>query len=64
MSNPPLGDALATLDERTRAAFLAHLDGYTSAQWLADTLTEHGIPTSPTSVKRLREQRRKEFGDD
>lgn len=53
-----LADALAKMDDQTREAFLEHLDGGTSANWLSDWLTRFGAPVSPTTLKGARAQRR------
>lgn len=53
-------EALAKMDEETRTAFLAHLDGGSSANWLSDWLERFGSPISPTTLKACRKQRRKE----
>lgn len=41
-----------------RRELLAHIDGGTSSEWLAETLTKAGYPVSATTVKRTRRQMR------
>ena len=50
-----------SLEAGERAALLAHLLGGTSAEWLAQTLTECGHPIGRSSIKRTR-QKLKEGG--
>lgn len=38
--------------------FLKHLSGGTSAEWLADTLTEAGYPIGATTIKSYRRKLR------
>lgn len=45
-------DALET--EEKQEAFLRHLLGGTSAEWLADTLTLAGYPLGQTTIKSYR----------
>lgn len=50
------------MDEDTRSAFLAHLEGGTSANYLSDWLKRFGHPTSATTIKTYRASLRKEGG--
>lgn len=54
--------ALHAMDEDTRSAFLAHLEGGTSANYLSDWLKRFGHPTSATTIKTYRASLRKEGG--
>ena len=48
---PALNDALAGLGGVRREAFLSHLHGGTSADYLADWLKRAGVPVSATTIK-------------
>lgn len=54
--NPPqvLRDALAQHTPRVRVAFMEHLAGFTSADYLADWLSRAGTPVSATTIKQYR----------
>lgn len=49
-----LDDALRSLSDERREAFLAHYRGGTSADYLSDWLTRAGAPVGATTIKRLR----------
>ena len=51
---PRLTDAVNAMTEVTRAAFLPHLLGETSAEYLADWLTRHGTPVSASTIRTYR----------
>lgn len=52
-----LDKAISQMDAAKRAAFLEHLDGGTSADYLADWLKRNGTPVSATTIKVLRRTR-------
>lgn len=49
-----LGDAVDAMTETTRAAFLPHLLGETSAEYLAGWLARHGTPVSASTIRTYR----------
>jgi hypothetical protein len=52
-----LKDALTTVQRQHPTAYdplVEHLLGGTSADWLAETLTEHGAPVGATTIKAYR----------
>ena len=51
---PVLVDALSRHDAERRAAFINHLLGGTSAEYLSDWLSRAGTPVGATTVKRYR----------
>lgn len=51
---PVLGEALGKLSRERREAFLPHLHGGTSAEFLSDWLGRAGVPVSATTIKRYR----------
>jgi hypothetical protein len=51
---PRLTDAVNAMTEVTRAAFLPHLLGETSAEYLADWLTRYGTPVSASTIRTYR----------
>lgn len=57
-----LKDIIDTLSEsfgpEAMDPLLAHLQGGTSAEWLADTLTEAGHPIGVTTIKQYRRKLR------
>lgn len=54
--NPPpvLREALGRHDAERRAAFIEHLTGGTSADYLADWLRRAGTPVGATTIKHYR----------
>lgn len=56
-----LGDIIESLQASHGEAvdpLLGHLIGGTSADWLAETLTEAGLPIGPTTIKAYRRKLR------
>lgn len=51
---PKLKQALSAMTPERREAFLPHLLGGTSANWLSDWLRRAGTPVSATSLKEYR----------
>jgi hypothetical protein len=51
---PRLRTAVDAMSESTRRAFLAHLIGATSAEYLADWLTRAGTPISASTLRTYR----------
>lgn len=51
---PVLAMALAKHDPERRQAFIAHLLGGTSADYLSDWLTRAGTPVAATTIKKYR----------
>lgn len=51
---PVLREALESLPEQGRSAFLEHLRGGTSANYLSDWLKRWGKPVSATTLKTYR----------
>ena len=49
-----LRDAFSAMTEVTRAAFLPHLLGETSAEYLADWLARYGTPVSASTIRTYR----------
>ena len=52
---PTLEGVWQGMDEVTRSAFLSHLLGGTSADWLAGVLKKHGHQVSATTIKTYRQ---------
>ncbi|MGL5852629.1 MAG: hypothetical protein ACRCZD_17760 [Phycicoccus sp.] len=65
---PPKGrlaEALETIRSTRPEAYeplIEHLLGGTSADWLAETMTEHGARVGPTSIKNWRISAREKKG--
>ncbi|MFC4089385.1 hypothetical protein [Micromonospora sp. GCM10011541] len=51
--------ALDAMSDPVRQAFLAHLIGETSAEYLADWLERAGTPVSPSSIRTYRRSLRR-----
>ena len=51
---PRLRDAFDAMTTETRAAFLPHLLGETSAEYLAGWLARHGTPVSASTIRTYR----------
>ncbi|MEU7905909.1 hypothetical protein [Actinoplanes sp. NPDC049118] len=51
---PKLRDAWTAMNTDMRAAFLPHLVGGTSADYLADWLTRNGTPVSASTIRTYR----------
>ena len=51
---PVLAEALSRHDAERRQAFIAHLTGGTSADYLADWLKRAGTPVGATTIKKYR----------
>lgn len=48
--------ALASVGQEAREAFLDHLQGGTSANWLSDWLSRAGHPVGATTIKDYRKK--------
>lgn len=48
---PNLGEAVMALSPEEQVAFVAHLDGGTSAEWLSSWLRRRGTPVSATTIR-------------
>lgn len=59
---PRLRAAVDAMSEPTRRAFLAHLIGATSAEYLADWLTRAGTPISASTLRTYRRTLRPHLG--
>lgn len=51
---------LRQLPQEGRDALQEHIDGETSAEWLARTITDHGYPVSATTIKAYRASRKEQ----
>lgn len=49
-----LAEVLGELNSKRREAFVGHLLGGTSADWLARTMKQGGVPIGATTIKRYR----------
>ncbi len=52
--NSKLQVALDAMSDAIRVAFMRHLDGDTSAEYLSDWLERAGTPVSPSSIRTYR----------
>lgn len=57
---PVLKAAVARLDEGERGALMGHLQGNTSADWIADLLTRHASPVSASTIRQWRAGNRRD----
>jgi len=57
-----LAEVVQALSKRERAAFLAHLEGGTSADWLARQMKNAGHPIGATTLKAYRQAAREQEG--
>lgn len=57
---PRLSAALEAMSETARAAFMEHLSGGTSADWLAEECKRAGIQLGATTIKNYRRTLRQE----
>lgn len=51
---PVLAEALGKHDPERRTAFIMHLDGGTSAEYLSGWLARAGTPVGATTIKKYR----------
>lgn len=51
---PKLQAVYDALAPSARGPFIKHVQGGTSAEWLARTLTAHGFPVGATTIKTYR----------